>query len=150
MVNLEPKEQELMDYLDAIVQRIVLDMEVPVGACNKREVRIIEIVGKKGQMMMMTEIAEQAMLSLSTVTGLVDNLVSKSLVRRERSEQDRRVVRIELTDEGQQMYQQSLAFRTSLVHSMLSSLEKNEQDALISLFRKISERVQVQRKATTV
>lgn len=149
MVNLEPKEQELMDYLDAIVQRIVLDLAVPVGACNKREVRIIEIVGKKGHMMM-TEIAEQALLSLSTVTGLVDNLVSKSLVNRERSEQDRRVVRIELTNEGQKMYQQSLEFRSSLVHSMLSSLEKSEQDALISLFRKISERVQVQRKETTV
>lgn len=148
MVKLEPQEQELMDYLDAIVQRIVLDLELPVGTCNKREVRLIEIVGKKGQMMM-TEIAEQAMLSLSTVTGLVDNLVAKSLVHRERSEQDRRVVRIELTDEGQKMYQQSLEFRSNLVHSMLSSLEKSEQDVLIGLFQKISERVQMQKKATS-
>ena len=148
MPNLEPKEQELLDYLDAIVQRIVLDLELPVGACNKREVRLIEIVGKKGQMMM-TEIAEEAMLSLSTVTGLMDNLVAKALVRRERSELDRRVVRIELTDEGRKMYQQSLDFRSNLVHSMLASLEKQEQDALISLFRKISERVEMQKKATT-
>jgi DNA-binding MarR family transcriptional regulator len=148
MINLEPKEQELMDYLDAIVQRIVLDLELPVGSCNKREVRLIEIVGKKSQIMM-TEIAEQAMLSLSTVTGLVDNLVAKSLVRRERSEQDRRVVRIELTDEGKKMYQQSLDFRSNLVHSMLASLEKTEQDALIALFRKISERVVMQKKAIT-
>jgi hypothetical protein len=46
------------------------------------------------------------------------------------------------------MYQQSLEFRSNLVHSMLSSLDKNEQDQLMNLFRKISERVQLQRKAT--
>jgi DNA-binding MarR family transcriptional regulator len=147
MLRLTNKEKELMDYLDSIVHRIMLGQEQFVCMCSKRELRIVDILGKKGPSMM-TELAEQAMLSLSTVTGIVDGLVEKSLVRRERSEEDRRVVRVELTEEGTKMHQQSLEFRMKLVHSMLTSLNRNEQDAFIDLFRKIAHRVQVDTRRT--
>jgi DNA-binding MarR family transcriptional regulator len=97
---------------------------------------------------MMSELAEHCSLSLSTVTGIVDSLVAKSLVSRVRSDADRRVVRVELTGEGRKMYDISLEFRLKLVRSMLTSLNRNEQDQFMALFRKIAEKVQSQAAAS--
>ncbi len=148
MGTLGKKENELMDHLESIVHRYVFTQEHPgMDVCRKPEIKIIEILGKNGPMIM-TELADRAALSLSTVTGIMDSLVAKSLVQRERSEQDRRVVRVELTHEGRKMYQEALEVRLRMVRGMLGSLNNKEQDSLIGLFRKIVDRIESERKAT--
>lgn len=149
MGTLESKEKELLQHLESIVYRYVFSQgQQPVDVCRKGELKIVEILGKTGPMMM-TEIADRAMLSVSTVTSIMDSLVSKGLVERERSEEDRRVVRVEVTAEGQKVYQQVLDSHLRMVRGMLSSLNKNEQDTLINLFRKISEKIESEKKAVT-
>jgi len=72
----------------------------------------------------------------------MDNLVEKKLVKRERSEKDRRVVWVELMPEGRQIYEQVTEVHLSMVRGMLNSLNKEEQDMLIGLFRKIALRIE--------
>ena len=50
-----------------------------------------------------SQIARHIMVKSSTVTGVIDRLEQKGLVRRVRSSRDRRVITIELTDEGAQL-----------------------------------------------
>jgi DNA-binding MarR family transcriptional regulator len=149
MGTLESKEKELLEHLEAIVHRFVFTQgQQSVDVCRKGELRIVEILGKSGPMMM-TEIAERAMLSVSTVTSIMDSLVSKAIVQRERSEEDRRVVRVELTPEGKKVFQQVVDTHMRMVRGMLTSLNRTEQDTLISLFRKIAEKIESEKKAVT-
>ena len=149
MGTLESKEKELLEHLEAIVHRFVFTQgQQSVDVCRKGELRIVEILGKSGPMMM-TEIAERAMLSVSTVTSIMDSLVSKAIVQRERSEEDRRVVRVELTREGKKVFQQVVDTHMRMVRGMLTSLNRTEQDTLISLFRKIAEKIESEKKAVT-
>jgi MarR family transcriptional regulator, organic hydroperoxide resistance regulator len=46
------------------------------------------------------EISEDSDIRLATASGLIDNLVSRGLVRRRSSESDRRIVLVSLTDRG--------------------------------------------------
>ncbi len=147
MGTLEQREKELLDYLDTLVHRVMMDQGQSAATCSKREMRIVDILGKKG-LMIMTEVAEEALLSLSTVTGIMDSLVEKAFVRRERCDEDRRVVRVELTPEGRKLHRQSLEFRMKLVHGMLAPLSRIEQDTFIGLFRKIAEKIQAEKTAT--
>jgi DNA-binding MarR family transcriptional regulator len=48
------------------------------------------------------EVAERCYVTQATVTGVVDTLERDGLVLRERSTEDRRVVRVRLTDEGRE------------------------------------------------
>lgn len=48
-------------------------------------------------------LAKAVYLSQATVTGIIDRLLDKGLVSRERSTQDRRKILVRLTDEGIQM-----------------------------------------------
>lgn len=149
MGTLESKEKELLEHLESIVSRFVFTQGQQSGdICRKGELRIVEILGKNGPMMM-TEIAERATLSVSTITSVMDNLVSKQIVQRERCEEDRRVVRVELTSEGKKVFQQVVDTHMRMVHGMLSSLNKTEQDMFISLFRKIAEKIESEKKAVT-
>ena len=147
MGTLEQKEKELLDYLDTLVHRVMMDQGQSAAMCSKREMRIVDILGKK-ELMIMTEVADEAMLSLSTVTGIMDSLVEKSYVQRQRCDEDRRIVRVGLTPEGRKLHRQSLEFRMKLVHSMLAPLTRSEQDAFIGLFRKIAEKIQAEKKVT--
>jgi DNA-binding MarR family transcriptional regulator len=142
------KEKEMMDHLESIVHRYVFTKQHPgMDICRKPEITLIETLGRYGSMIM-SELADHARLSLSTATGLIDALVSKGLVKRERSEEDRRIVRVQLTATGRENYEQALEVRLGMVRGMLGALNKEEQELLVSLFRKIAERIQRERKAT--
>jgi DNA-binding MarR family transcriptional regulator len=63
------------------------------------QVMVLETLHRAREMRM-TELANFLGLSKANATGLIDRLVARGLVRRERSETDRRVVNVSLTPEG--------------------------------------------------
>lgn len=65
------------------------------------QVMVLETLHRAREMRM-TELANFLGLSKANATGLIDRLVTRGLVRRERSDQDRRVVNVSLTAEGRQ------------------------------------------------
>jgi len=91
--------------------------------------------------MSMSDIAEHIMVNVSTVTGIVDRLEGKGFLERRREEGDRRVVTIDLTEEGRSLAENSPpAVHHKIVHAvqMLSDAEREEVfDALDSVSRLI-------------
>lgn len=142
MPGLEEKAKELVDHFELLVHRFVLQSSANdlCGHLSKQELRVVDTLGKNGPCIM-SEIADRIVLAVSSVTGIVDKLVEKKLVHRERSDDDRRIVRVELTPEGQELYQVARENRIKMGRAMLSSLDEHEQDALLALFRKITHKV---------
>lgn len=110
-----------------------------------QELRVVEFLGIEGPHMM-REIAEYLKVAVNSVTSIADNLEQKGLACRQRSDEDRRVIRIELTDEGRLMYQSLAEMNLRLLRSMLGALTEDEQEIFMVLFRKIARagRLQVQ------
>ena len=76
-------------------------------------------------------------LSLSSITVIVDKLVKIGFVTRIRCEEDRRVVRVQLTSEGQELYE---AYRVNMQKTsvrLMEQLDEDEQEALLRAYRKI-------------
>jgi MarR family transcriptional regulator, organic hydroperoxide resistance regulator len=98
---------------------------------------------------MMRELAEFLLLAVNSVTSTVDNLEKKHLVRRQRSEEDRRIVHVGLTDVGRNVYNAAVEEKLSLLRGMLAPLTEDEQEIFMVLFRKIARagRSQVDRMA---
>jgi DNA-binding MarR family transcriptional regulator len=102
-----------------------------------QEMRTIEFLGTGGARMM-REVAEHLSVAVNSLTSIVDGLEQKGLVLRQRSEEDRRVIRVELTAEGEHVYRSSVEANLRLFRSMLQSLTEDEQEIFMVLFRKIS------------
>src|SRR5262249_379352 len=100
---------------------------------------------------MMRQLAEFLTVAVNSVTSIVDNLERKGLVRRQRSADDRRVIRVELTDAGRLMYESIADVHLRLFRSMLGALTEDEQELFMVLFRKIARagRSQVQKIAAS-
>ncbi|CAN5425215.1 hypothetical protein BH10ACI1_BH10ACI1_06420 [soil metagenome] len=104
---------------------------------SMQETNAIDYIGRcKG--CIMREIAEYLHVAVSTVTGLVDKLEEKELVKRERSSEDRRVIRITLTAKGEDVYQFRLQEFIRLCSGMLTGLTDQEQETYIELSDKIA------------
>jgi DNA-binding MarR family transcriptional regulator len=148
MGKLGKKEEAMMANLEAIIHRYVFTQQHPgMDVCRKAEVKMVEILGARGPMMM-SELADAAVLSVSTVTGVIDGLVEKKIVQRERSEEDRRIVKVQLTSEGEKIFEQALEVRLRMVRGMLGALNREEQEQFVNLFKKIGERIDKEKKVT--
>lgn len=107
---------------------------------SKQECRVISVVGRR-QPLIMREIAEGAGLSVTNTTGIVEKLVRKGYAQRERSEQDRRIVCIRLTDDGTRIYHLEVENYRSVSAAILAALGEDERAEMLRMMRKVAERL---------
>lgn len=85
----------------------------------------------------MSQLAERVNFPMSTTTGIVDRLVKKGYVVRYRSEQDRRMVLIDLTDQGKSYAMHTKQSITDLASRLFDVLTESEQALIFSLINKV-------------
>jgi DNA-binding MarR family transcriptional regulator len=78
----------------------------------------------------MTSVARMLMVTTGTLTISVNSLVKKGFVERVRSEEDRRVVLISLTEKGRKAFRDHQRFHEEMVSSIVTSLSEEEQEIL--------------------
>ncbi len=108
-----------------------------MGDLNRHDASVIFFLGQDGECTM-TELAQKIRLTVSSATLIVDRLVDKGLLSRHRSLEDRRVVRVALTEEGAGLYRGIEETIVGLGRAMLMVLDENEQDQFLALYRKIN------------
>lgn len=90
------------------------------------DMHVIEAIGM-GNPKNMSSVAKALSVTTGTLTISVNSLVKKGFVERTRSEQDRRVVLISLTDKGKQVYRKHRGFHEELVESIVNRLDDDEK-----------------------
>ncbi|MEA3489292.1 MAG: MarR family transcriptional regulator [Candidatus Omnitrophota bacterium] len=85
----------------------------------------------------MGEIAMSLGLTMSAVTGIIDKMIGIRLVKRERSTEDRRVVRVFLLQKGQNTVEHVRRLREDVISEMYSVLTDKERSEYLALLRKV-------------
>ncbi len=100
------------------------------------EMHVIENIGINRERTM-SDTAKDLKVTSGTLTTAIDNLIKKGYVARERSIEDRRVVKIKLTEQGREAYAAHEDFHKDLVISALQQLDGNEEELLIKILTSI-------------
>lgn len=138
-------DQELVsryiDKLDEMLPHMVRRMHQEMAQSLQEGITanqffVMKMIADRGQMTV-SEVAEAFSVSLSAVTSLVDRLYKGGMVERRRSEDDRRVVRLELTEEGRNMVNTCQAGRRRVIQRYISRLEEKELEFMIEIYEKI-------------
>lgn len=87
----------------------------------------------------MGQLARRVRLPRSTATRIVDRLVERKMVQRERLEDNRRVVQVRLAQVGLRFYRAALHTRIAGAQRMLRRLDGSERRELVRLIRKIDD-----------
>jgi len=90
--------------------------------------------------MCQTEISNRLLKSTGNITLVIDNLEKQDLVRRVRSEQDRRYITIHLTAQGQELIERIFPDHVAAIVEEMSILNPAEQETLGRLSRKLGKR----------
>ena len=96
----------------------------------------------------LSELSAQIRARNSTVTGIIDRMEREGLVARKRSEADRRVVNIELTDKGRSLAQEIRVEPVQIFRRVLEELPARERTDLLRILTKLARRVRELAKAS--
>lgn len=97
---------------------------------------VLKWIGEK-ERVTVSEVAENVCVSLSAITALVDRLHKAGLVVRKRDDQDRRLVWLELTDQGKKVLARCWEARRIVVEKYFRQLPIEDLKNLISIYERL-------------
>ena len=131
-------EERVTRFVDALGQMLLKMQEVD-NSCleltkdiSKRDFSLVTYLGKTGPQIM-SDIAEYLNIPMSTATSVVDKLVEKDYLERFYSPEDRRIIRVKLSKNGQAIFD---LLKEKLHHFgrvILSNFSQEKQEQFIKL-----------------
>jgi DNA-binding MarR family transcriptional regulator len=111
------------------------------GATNQEDrsfiFRIFIILERNETSPTMGELSTELGIPLSSATRIVDGLVGAKFIERVPDANDRRVVRVQMTAAGREIYQSAREFNKQRISHMLSKFSPEEQSQLLFLMNKL-------------
>jgi DNA-binding MarR family transcriptional regulator len=101
-------------------------------------VKMLETVGE----LSLSDLSDRIRAQNSTVTGIIDRMEREGLVVRARSTEDKRVVRIRLTEKGERIAREIPVEPMEIFRSALAGLTLAETRDLLRILTKLARRVQ--------
>ena len=102
------------------------------------DIHVIEAIGI-GEQKNMTTVAKALHVTTGTLTISINSLVKKGYVSRIRSEEDRRVVLISLTEKGRQAFLHHRNFHDRMIESVVEDLSEEEKQVLEKALRRLNQ-----------
>lgn len=137
---MDSKEKELATLIDSIGNKIKKKMAF--NSCEIcdipfRDIILINYIGFENKTM--TEIANELNTTPGAATIIVDKLIQKKFLKREKNEKiDRRKVFISLNTKGKKIYESHLKYKIKIAQIMLKSFNMKEKNEIIKLMTKIN------------
>ncbi|MFI3238574.1 MAG: MarR family transcriptional regulator [Lachnospiraceae bacterium] len=117
----------LFKNINAIEEGVIKQSHIDNMTTN--DMHVIEAIGNIGSRNM-TSVAKSLMVTTGTLTISVNSLVKKGYVVRERSEEDRRVVLVSLSEQGLRAFDKHKAFHDKMVQQAVALLSEEEKRIL--------------------
>ncbi len=126
---------KLFNEVTGLEQKVVITGEFKNISNN--DMHIIEAIGIEEPKTMST-VAKNMRITVGTLTIAINNLVKKGYVERTRSESDRRVVLISLTDLGRRAYHHHAKYHQDMIDATVNGLTDEEVQILIKSLSNLS------------
>lgn len=132
-------ETSLSTFADEI-QRVTYDLVHYYGMCDRVCVEELGVTASQGYILLalpetgsvtMNDLSVTMKLANSTMTRMVDQLTQKSMVIREPDPDDRRIVRVQLTEQGQDEKVRLKKAMQDLFYQILENIPQGEREQII-------------------
>ena len=120
----------------AKVVSVAVRLEMERGNLRPYEFAVMQLFCQRSEWTA-TQLVEKLSLDNSRMSRVVDELVSRSLVRRRRSRADRRVVNLALSDQGRQMISEAHTRIISYQAGLLNDVSDEELRGFFATARKV-------------
>jgi DNA-binding MarR family transcriptional regulator len=130
--------RRFVEVMETIMERNIRIPQEHVSAMlelSPPEMRSLMWLSRRG-MSVMSDFAQGIGVPLSTATRIINRLVKKGIVVRRRSDEDRRIVEIDLSTEAYEHRDRYVGKRLAAVSAVLAPLAREERDTVLNLLEK--------------
>lgn len=132
-------EQEIYQYIDSFKDLISSDLwDNILLDCSKNEILVLWFLYQQKEVNM-TQIAEYIHVPLNTATGILTRMEKRNLVIRQRSEEDKRIVIICLSEKGMGQIEAVIKEIAFYVKKVYAEFTKEEMALFLRMFHKLME-----------
>ena len=147
------KQDEVSDVADAI-QRHLYNLVRSFESCDRRCLAQFGLTAPQGHALLAfplgcntntNELSRALRLAKSTMTRMIDKLVTKKLVQRSQrwqDAQDRRYVHVTLTPSGEEIHRALKEARRGLQRQVIEELQKGDRPAILDALEKLNDAVE--------
>jgi DNA-binding MarR family transcriptional regulator len=141
MKNVEQGRKEIEHELEMSIRRLFRTLrkglnELYTDYIPSNEFAVLQTLSNHSPLMA-SEIANELKVSSSHITAVTDRLVKKGYIRRVRSDSDRRIVYLEITDEGRKIAGEMDEIKNEYFGNKFNHLSDEEMKSMISFFTKL-------------
>lgn len=104
---------------------------------TNNDMHVIEAIGTDAPKNM-SSIARALSVTVGTLTISMNSLVKKGYVVRQRSEEDRRVVLVSLSEKGKEVFEHHARFHRAMIDGVIKELTGEELEVLIKAVTKLN------------
>jgi MarR family 2-MHQ and catechol resistance regulon transcriptional repressor len=127
-----------MQTSKAIHERI--KEEMTKNKLSITEFSVLEVLYQKGKQTIQ-QIGNCILISSGSMTYVIDKLEQRGLLSRNACPDDRRVIHVILTDDGNELMEEIMPKYRELVDNMFDSLNSDEAEILVHLLKKVRNKV---------
>jgi DNA-binding MarR family transcriptional regulator len=135
--NREQLLQKLIQRMMSIMRHMRHPGPPPEHMFSPPQVHLLFIIGGRKDGISVKELAEISAVTPGAITQFIDGLVKRGMVAREGDPNDRRIVRLKLTAEAKNHFEQVRRGHLASAFSMFEALTDEEIIQLTALFAKI-------------
>lgn len=122
--------ERLLRHVASIIRRRGRDILSVFGITTPQFNALLAL--KDNPNITMGDLCEKLFLACSTATDLVDRMEKHGFLVRHRDPQDRRVIRLSITEKGLKVISEVMKARLQYVSSILDNLKGEEKDQLVA------------------
>jgi DNA-binding MarR family transcriptional regulator len=139
--TLKEIEQHIVEFRNLFIQlfkKMVKSSSTSVGIkCSPSQMRALSAF-HEDRVYRMGELSKIAQVTMPFMTEMVGGLVQGGILERVRDDEDRRVVKIKLSDNGRKIHAQLITTRAKEMGSIFAKLDHRDQIELLNSLKKMS------------
>lgn len=138
-MNMTNQDYHRIDSLIVFLSRILYAQWVEVTnswGLTPPQNKILRILEKSGNQPI-SKLSDAIACAKSNLTGVIDSMVMRGLVRRIRSRKDRRIIQISLTEKSKKLLSSIPPWSEIYRHSLTTKLDESEAKTLIKILEKL-------------
>ena len=130
--------EELSLFIGLLTERFKARQETFAGKLevSQKELALLQALASAGPMIS-KELGGRFGVPVSTMTGLVDRMEKKGLIRRVPGRRDRRSIELEATPAGALALKEHARDIEAIARGMLDALAERDQEQLIQILRRV-------------
>lgn len=143
-------ENMVFEYMDKIKRLLSSEIwENILLDCSKNELFAMVYLYRHGEVNM-SQLAEYLEVPLNTMTGIITRMEKRQMLTRQRSQEDKRVVTVLMTEQGHQQMAHILGQIMHYGQLMLSDLSAEEFQVIIKLVDRMLKILEQEQRAESV